>query len=145
MLVKWQHWGRCWPNDGHCPCTPCGWSSTWWGSHPSSSFSSCHLTSPLSPCGTCGGGMSCPLQFGIVCEAGWALEPWESVLGALESFFLGVALVELPWLLSPPPPLLGLLSEPAVGFLAMNLMPTFLWLCRAEDDTKACFKHFPHP
>ena len=22
---------------------------------------------------------------------------------------------------------------------------TFLWLCRAEDDTNACFKHFLHP
>ena len=66
------------------------------------------------------------------------------MVGALESFF-GVALVELPQLPSPPPLLLGLPSEPVVGFLVMNLMHTFLWLCREEDDTKACFRHFPHP
>ena len=72
------------------------------------------------------------------------LEPWESVVGALQSF-LGVALVELLWLPSPPPPLLGLQSEPAADFLAMNPMHTFLWLCRVEDDTKACFRHFLHP
>ena len=70
------------------------------------------------------------------------LEPWQSVAGALESFFLGVTLVELPWLPLPSSPLLGCLSVPVAGFLAMN---TFLWLCRAEDDMKACFRHFPHP
>ena len=63
--------------------------------------------------------------------------------GALESFFLGVALVELPWLPSPPPSLLGLLSDPVAVF-SVNLRHT-LWLCRVEDDTKAFFKHFPHP
>ena len=89
--------------------------------------------------------ISLPLRHGVVCKAGWVLEPWESAVGALESFFLGVALVEPPWLPWPPPPLLGLLSEPAADFLVMNPMHTFLWLSRAEDDTKACFRHFPHP
>ena len=65
-------------------------------------------------------------------------------MGALESFYLGVALEELLWLPSPPLPLLGLLSEPVAGFLVMNLRHTFLWLCMAEDDMKVCFKHFPH-
>ena len=57
-----EHWqnngagGRCRPSGGCCPCTPCGWSSSWEGLHPSSSSS--HLRSPSSPCGTCGGGTS---------------------------------------------------------------------------------------
>ena len=55
----------------------------------------------------------CPLWRGVICEAIGALEPWESAAEAFEACFLGVALVEPPpWLLSPPPPLLGLLSEP---------------------------------
>ena len=78
-----------------------------------------------------------PLWHGGICVVGRVLEPWES--------FLGVALVELPQLSLPPLPLLGLPSEPVVGFLVMNLMHIFLWLCRVEDDTKACFRHFPHP
>ena len=65
-------------------------------------------------------------------------------MGALP-FLLGVALVEPPQLPSSPPLLLGLPSEPAADFLVTNLMHTFLWLCRVEDDTKACFRHFPHP
>ena len=89
--------------------------------------------------------ISHPLQRGSICEAGGVLEPWESVAGALEPFFLRVALVELPWLPLPSLPLLGLPSEPAAGFLATNPMHTFLWLCRVEDDMKACFRHFPHP
>ena len=72
------------------------------------------------------------------------LEPWESAAGALPSF-LGVALEEPLWLLSPPPPLLGLPSEPPVDFLEMSPRHTFLWLCKAKDDTKAYFRHFPHP
>ena len=76
--------------------------------------------------------VSHPLQHGVICKAVGALEPWESAAGALESFFLGVALDGLPWLPSPPPLLLGLLSEPAAGFL-MNPGHTFLWLCREED------------
>ena len=71
------------------------------------------------------------------------LETWKSMVGALESLFLGVALIESPWLPSPPPLLLGLLSEPAADFLATNLMHTFLWLCKAEDEMKACFRQFP--
>ena len=89
--------------------------------------------------------VSHPLQHGDVCEAGRVLEPWESVVEALESLFMEVALVELSWLPSPPPPLLDLLSEPVADFLAMNLMHTFLWLCKAEDKMKACFRHFPQP
>ena len=88
--------------------------------------------------------VSRPLQHGDVWEAGGVLEPWDSVVGALPSF-LGVALGETPWLLWPPPPLLRLPPEPPVDFFGMSLMHTFLWLCRAEDDTKACFRHFPHP
>ena len=88
--------------------------------------------------------VSHPLWHGDVCKAGGALEPWESVAGALLSF-LGVALVELLWLPSPPLLLLGLTSEPAADFLATNPMYTFLWLCRVEDDTKAYFRHFLHP
>ena len=65
-------------------------------------------------------------------------------MGALQSF-LGVALVELLQLPLPPLLLLGLPSEPAADFLVMNPMHTFLWLCRVEDDTKACFRHFLHP
>ena len=60
--------------------------------------------------------VSHPLWRGGICEAGGALEPWESAVGALESFFLAVALVELPWLPSPPLPLLVLPSEPAACF-----------------------------
>ena len=73
-----------------------------------------------------------------------ALESWESVVGALPSF-LGVALEEPPQMLSPPLLLLGLPPEPPVDFLGMSPMHTFLWLCRAEDDMKVCFRHFPHP
>ena len=59
------------------------------------------------------------LQHGVVCKAVGVLEPWELVARAFESFFLDVTLVEPPpWLLSPSPPLLGLLSEPAADFLS---------------------------
>ena len=75
--------------------------------------------------------MSCLLWCGVICEAIGVLETWESAVGAFEACFLGVALVEPPpWLLSPPPLLLGLLSEPATDFLS-NLRHTFLWLWRA--------------
>ena len=70
------------------------------------------------------------------------LEPWELEAAALPSF-LGVALEEPPWLLSPLP-LLGLPSESPVDFLEASPRHTFLWLCRAEEDTKVCFKHFLH-
>ena len=72
------------------------------------------------------------------------LEPWESVVGALPSFF-GVALEESLWLLLPPPLLLGLPSEPLVDFLGTSPRHTFLRLCKAEDDAKAYFRHFLHP
>ena len=90
-MSRWQ------PSGSHHPCVPCGWSSSWWGSHPYSSF---HL-SPLSPCGTCGSRM-CLVHcgHGDVWEARRALEPWGSVVGALPSF-LGVALEEPPQLPSP--------------------------------------------
>ena len=115
--------GRHQPSGGCHPCMPCGWSSSWQGSHPSSS--SCHLMSPSSPCGTCGSGdASHPLWCSDVCETGGVLEPWESAAGALESF-LGVVLVELLQLPSHPALLLGLLSEPAAGFLVMNPMQPF--------------------
>ena len=45
--------------------------------------------------------VSCSLWHGDGWDAGGALEPWESVVGALPSF-LGVALEEPLWLLSPP-------------------------------------------
>ena len=131
------------PSSGRRPCAPCGWSSSWHGLYPISS-SSC-LRSPSSHCGTSQWDVSCPLWHGDVCEAGRALELWESAVGALESLFFGVALVESPWLPSPPPLLLGLLSEPAADILATNPMHTFLWLCKVEDETKACFRHFPQP
>ena len=131
--MKWWHWGGPWPNDGHCPCVLCGWSSAWQCSPPSSScfFFLLRDESSESLWDSSWWDVSCPLWHGIVCEAGWALEPWESVAGALESFFSRVTLVEPLWLPSPPPLLLGLLSEPAAGFLVMNPMHTFLWLCRA--------------
>ena len=135
--------GRHRPSSSHCPYMPCGWSSSWQGLHPYSSFSSFCLRSPLSPCGTCGGRTSL-VHCGVVMSARQGvLEPWESVAEALPSF-LGVALVEPPWLPSPPLPL-GLPPEPPVDFMGMSLMHTFLWLCKAEDDRKACFRHFPHP
>ena len=87
--------------------------------------------------------VSCPLQRGDGWEAGGTIEPWESVVGALPSFFR-VALEEPPWLLLPLL-LLGLLSETLVDFWEESLRHTFLWLCKAEEDTKACFRHFPHP
>ena len=58
--------GRWQPSGSHHPYTPCGWSSSWQGSHPSSSS---HLRSPLSPCGTCGGGMPL-IHCGMVMSAG---------------------------------------------------------------------------
>ena len=135
--------GRHWPSSRCHPCMPCGWSSSWWGIvsfffflSPDESFESLWDLWQ--------GDVSHPLQRGNVCEEGRVLEPWESVAGAFGSF-LGVALVEPPWLPLPPPPLLGLPSEPVVDFLVMNPMHTFLWLCRVKDDTKACFRHFPHP
>ena len=85
--------------------------------------------------------VSRPLRRGDVWEAVGVLEPWESVVGALPSF-LEVALEEPPQLLSPPPLLLGLPSEPPVDFLETSPRHTFLWLCKVEDDTKACFRHF---
>ena len=62
---------------------PCGWSSSWQVSHPSSSLS-CHLTSPLSPCGTCGSGMSlvhCSVAVSVRQAGHWSpeglqREPW---------------------------------------------------------------------
>ena len=54
-------------SGSHCPCTPCGWSSSWQGLCPSSS-SSHHLMSPSSPCGTCGGGMAL-LHCGVAVSA----------------------------------------------------------------------------
>ena len=54
------------PSSSYCPCMPCGWSSSWQGSHPSSS--SFHLRSPLSPCGTCGDGTSL-IHCGVVMSA----------------------------------------------------------------------------
>ena len=139
----WQNdstWGRRWPSGSHHLCTPCGWSSSWQGSFffsPEKSFKSLWDLWQWD--------ISCPLRHGDACEAGRVLKPWESAAGALESLFLGVALVESLWLPSPPPPLPGLLSEPVAYFLAMNPMHTFLWLCKAEDETKACFRHFPQP
>ena len=44
----------CLAGSGHHPCEPCGWSSSWLGSHLSSSFSS----SPSPSCETCGSGRS---------------------------------------------------------------------------------------
>ena len=107
--------GGCRPNDSRHPCTPCGWSSAWWALLPSSS---CHLMSPLSPCGTCGGGKSlihCGVASSVMQAGCWTpgslrQEPWSPS-------FVGVALVEPPWLPLPPPPLLSLLSEPVAGFL----------------------------
>ena len=87
--------------------------------------------------------ISLPLWHGDGWEAGGVLEPWESAVGALPSF-LGVALEEPLWLLLPPS-LLGLPSKPPTDFLETSLRHTFLWLCEAEDDTKAYFRHFPHP
>ena len=87
MQGRWQNsggGGGHWPSDDHLPCVPCGWSFTWWGLPPSSSFSSCHLMSSLSPCGTCGDGTS-PIHCGVVAsvrQAGhWSpgslqQEPW---------------------------------------------------------------------
>ena len=129
-----------WADSGHCPCTPCGLSSSQQGSCPSSSSFSSHLRSPSSPYGTCGGEMPlvhCGMVMSVRQAGHWSP-------GSLPSF-LGVTLVELPWLPLPPSPLLGLTSEPVADFLVMNPMHTFLWLCRAEDDMKACFRHFPHP
>ena len=52
---------------------PCGWSSSWLGSHPSSSSS---RLSPLSSCRTCGGGRSL-VHYGVVMvgkqEGHWSL------------------------------------------------------------------------
>ena len=67
--------GGCQPSSSCHPCVPCGWSSSWWGSHPSSSSSSsCHLMSPLSPCGTCGSGTS-------LIHCGMVISVWDT--GAL--------------------------------------------------------------
>ena len=118
---------------------PCGWSSSWLGLHLSSSFSS----RPSHSCGTCGG-RTYPVHCGMVMIGKQeGLKPWESVVGALPSF-LGVALEEPPQLLSPLP-LLGLPSETPADFREACLRHTFLWLCKAKEDTKACFRHFPHP
>ena len=130
-----------WAGGSHHPCVPCGWSSSQQGSSPSSF----HLRSPSSPCGTCGGGMSlihCGTVMSVRQEGCWSPGSlqWETLPS-----FLGVALVEPPWLPLPPLPLSGLPPEAPVDFLGMSPMHTFLWLCRAEDDTKACFRHFPHP
>ena len=68
----------CLASGSHCPCTPCGWSSSWLGSHLLSSFSSC----PSPFCGTCGSGRS-PFHCGVmmVGKQEWCLSPgnqrWE--------------------------------------------------------------------
>ena len=84
-----------------------------------------------------------PLRRGEDWDAGAALESWELAVAAL-AFFLGVALEEPPWPLSPPPPL-GLPSGTLVAFLVVSPRHTFLWVCTTEEETKACFKHFPQP
>ena len=82
------------------------------------------------------------LRCGDGWEAGGALEPWESVVGALPSF-LGMALEEPLQLLSPLS-LLGLPSKTPVDFREVSPRHTFLRLCKAKEDTKACFRHFSH-
>ena len=90
------HWqnngvvGRHRPSKDCHPCMPCGWNTSWWGSHPSSSSSSsCHLRSHLSPCGTCGSGTSlihCSVvmsvrQVGCWIPGSLQQEPWSPSWG----------------------------------------------------------------
>ena len=79
------HWqncgagGRCWPSGGRRPCTPCGWSPSWQGSHSSSS--SCRLRIPSSPCVTWGGGTSlvhCSVAISVRQARCWSpWNPWQ--------------------------------------------------------------------
>ena len=125
-IYAWKHWQHrgaesgCWPSSSHGP----------------SCFSSCHQIP------SCGGGTSL-----IHCGRGTTVKG--KGIGALQvcggslAVLLGGSLAQTPTA-AIAPPLLGLPPEPLVDFLGMSLMHTFLWLCRAEEDTKTCFRHFLH-
>ena len=123
----------CLLSDNPCPCEPCVQHSSGLGSCwlPFSAF-------PHYPSWTCGGESS-PVCCGVVKSE--RLEPWELAVAPLPSF-LGVAFEEPLWLLLPPP-LLGLPSRTPVVFLEGNPRHTFLWVCSAEEETNACFRHRP--
>ena len=119
-------------SSGPHPCAPCVWHFSGPGSCHSPSFAFC-----LSPsCGTCGGRRSpthysmamAERQKGCSSPGNWR---WQPCLGGTL------------WPLSPLP-LLGLLSGTPVAFSEMSPRHTFLWVCRAEEEMKACFRHLPH-
>ena len=125
---------------GPRPCAPCVWCFSGPGSRHSPSFASC-----LSPsCGTCDGGRS-PIRCGVVnaerpkgclspgnwwqppCHPFWGW-PWKNPCSCC---CLCHCLACRP---GPQQP----------SWRRARGTP-FCGLCRAKEEMKACFRHFPHP
>ena len=129
----------CLVSSSHRPCAPGVWHFSRPGSRRSPSFSS----QPSPSCGTCGSGKS-PIHCGMVkaerqkgclspgnwqqqpCHPFWGW-PWKNSHGLYHLHHCWACHLRL------------------VDFLEVSPRHTFLWLCRAKEDTKACFRHFPHP
>ena len=130
---------ECLFSSGPHPCMPCVRCFSGSDSHHSPSFAS----HPSPSCGTCDGGRSsicCGVMKverlkGHSNPGSWWQLPCHPFWG-------------WPWRNPPqplsPPPLLGMLSGTPAAFLEASPRHTFLWVCRAEEEKKACFRHFPH-